>query len=412
MWATCALFFAYGFFARVAPSVMVEDLMRDYAVGAAIVGTLSALYFYAYAGLQLPAGIGLDRFGPRRVISIAAVICGAGSIVFGVSETLPPAYVGRLLIGGGAAFAYVGTLKLIVAWFPPRRFAMMFGTTSAFGVAAGALAQGPLASVIDLTGWRAIQVGGGILAFAIAAAVWMIVRDRPENQPSPPLPQGRTGVLSGLASVARNPQSWHPAVTNAAISGPLLCFGGLWGVSYMMTAYGLARPEAAFTASIMLIGHVIGAPLNGWCSDRLGLRKPVILTCVAGTLALFAALVYVPGLPLAVVYLLLFLVGVTTGCSSVHYATIKEQNDPDLTGTCVGFVNLITMGTSAVLQYLVGWILDLLWVEGAMVAGARVYTLEAYRWAMVPLIVAGAAGVVAAFAVRETCCRPAGAAPR
>jgi len=149
---------------------------------------------------------------------------------------------------------------------------------------------------------------------------------------------------------------------------------------------------------------VIGAPLTGWSSDRLGFRKPVILACVTMTFATFAALIHVPNQPMAVVYILLFVGGMVTGCSSVHYATIKEHNDPELTGTCVGFVNMITMSTSAVLQYLVGWLLDLSW-DGAMVDGARAYTYAAYQASMLPLIIVGILAIFAAVAVRETHCR-------
>ncbi|MCW9045636.1 MAG: MFS transporter, partial [Alphaproteobacteria bacterium] len=133
-WVLAASFYCYGFFHRVAPSVMVKELMADFAVSAAILGNLSAFYFYAYAGLQLPVGMLTDKFGARRVLAIAAVLCGVGSYLFATAETLPVAYLGRLLIGAGAGFSWVGALKVIAEWFPPHRFAMVSGMTLMLGM--------------------------------------------------------------------------------------------------------------------------------------------------------------------------------------------------------------------------------------------------------------------------------------
>ena len=126
-WGLGAALFCYGFFQRVAPSVMIDPLMRDLAVGGAVLGNLSAFYFYAYAGLQIPVGLMVDRWGPRRLLTGGALLCGLGSLLFALAEGLPLAYAGRLLIGAGAGFGFVATLKLATAWFPPERFAQVSG---------------------------------------------------------------------------------------------------------------------------------------------------------------------------------------------------------------------------------------------------------------------------------------------
>src|SRR4030081_241251 len=104
-WMTAALFFGYAWVLRVAPSVMVEELMRDFSVGAAVLGNLSAAYFYGYAGMQIPVGILLDRFGPRRLITIAALCCAGGCALFASGTTLGVVTAGRFLIGASAAFS-------------------------------------------------------------------------------------------------------------------------------------------------------------------------------------------------------------------------------------------------------------------------------------------------------------------
>src|SRR4249919_2446784 len=124
-WLTAALFFGYAWVLRVAPSVMVEELMRDFSVGAAVLGNLSAAYFYGYAGMQIPVGILLDRFGPRRLMTVAAFVCAAGCVLFATGETLTAATAGRILIGASAAFSLVGAMAVAGQWFAPARFALL-----------------------------------------------------------------------------------------------------------------------------------------------------------------------------------------------------------------------------------------------------------------------------------------------
>ena len=116
-WLVGALFFFYAWILRVSPSVMVEDLMRDFAVGGAVVGNLSALYFYGYAGMQIPVGLLLDRFGPRRLMTAAAGLVAVACLLFAASQGLASASLMRFLIGAGCAFSLVGAMAVAGQWF-------------------------------------------------------------------------------------------------------------------------------------------------------------------------------------------------------------------------------------------------------------------------------------------------------
>ena len=144
-WSTGAMFFFYAWVLRVAPSVMVEELMREFAVGAGVLGHLSAAYFYGYAGMQIPVGLLLDRFGPRRLMTVAALACAGGCILFAVSDTLTAATVGRFLIGACAAFSLVGAMAIAGQWFPAH-FAILSGLAMAAGMTGGMVGQAPLAA--------------------------------------------------------------------------------------------------------------------------------------------------------------------------------------------------------------------------------------------------------------------------
>jgi MFS family permease len=253
---------------------MIDPLMRDLGVGAAVLGNLSAFYFYAYAGLQIPVGMTLDRWGPRRVLTAAAAFCALGSLCFALSESLGPLYLGRLMIGVGSAFGFVGALTLAGRWFPPRRFALVSGLTMMAGMTGGILGQAPLAVLVDAVGWRLPLLGATAVGALLAAGIWFVVRDRPPEAASEATPERGPNILAALKEVLGRRQNWIIALVGAATSAPMLAFAGLWGVAWLMQVQGMTRPQAAATTSALLIGWALGSPLAGYLSDRLARRKP------------------------------------------------------------------------------------------------------------------------------------------
>ena len=400
IWGVGALFFCFGFFLRVSPSVMVSELMRDFAIGAAALGNLTAFYFYAYGAAQLPVGMLLDRYGPRRVLSSAVLVCGAGCLLFGFADVIFQAYAGRLLIGLGCAFAFIGTLKIISLWFPIRRAALVTGLTAMVGMAGAVGGQAPLAMLVDFVGWRTSIIGGSFFAVALALMIIVFVRDRPPSMAVVARPSLRGTIVRDLGVVLRNDQTWCASAVIATVSVPLLAYAGLWGVPHMMSAYGLERPEAASATSMILIGWGMGAPIIGWLSDKTGKRKPAL---VFGSFFAFAALlclIYVPGIPVWGAFALLFVNGFAGGATVVSYVVARVHNPPASAATASSVVNMAPVLLSAAFQALLGWLLDAQW-DGALVDGARVYAESAYQMAFLPLIACAVIAMIGALRVRE-----------
>jgi MFS family permease len=397
-WLTAATFFFYSWVLRVAPSVMVEELMREFAVGAAVLGNLSAAYFYGYAGMQIPVGLLLDRFGPRRLITTATILCAGGCALFAAGNSLAAVTAGRFLIGVSAAFSLVGAMAVAGQWFPANRFAVLSGGAMAMGMAGGVIGQVPLRLVVEASDWRTANLllaAGGI---ALAVATWATVRDKWRGS------GGVGNALAGLGSVVRHRQTWLIALTGLGTSAPLLGFASLWGVPFLETAYALPRTHAATLTSLLFVGWAFGAPLVGWFSDRIGRRKAPLLAGLALETLALAALVYIPGLPVFAVGSLCFLVGLLGSSQIVCFALAKENHPPGLSGTAIGFVNAMVTGAGALLQPLVGFLLDLAWT-GQMALGARLYEVGEYRLALSSLIACGLAGSLCLLWVRETYCR-------
>ena len=405
VWFLAAFGFFFAWVLRVSPSVMIEPLMAEFQVGGAVLGMLSGLYFYTYAILQAPAGLAMDRWGPRRALALAALVTSCGCGLFAVAPTIEIAYLGRLLIGAGVAFAFLGSLVLASAWFPPRRFATFSGLGMGIGLLGGIAGQAPMALLVERAGWREAMMALAVGALLLAAATWLVMRDGPEpRRPVPARAKGES-VLRGLWNVMRRPQTLYIAFFAGLMSSPMLAFGALWGVPFTMQAYGLGKIEAASVMAPILFGFTAGAPAWGWFSDRIRRRKAPMLAGGLTGLASVSAAIYLPGLPLAAYSVLLFFVGVGGACMAVSYAAAREHNAGGGTGAALGFVNMMAVAGGAVFQPLLGWLLDLQW-DGTLAAGARIYSLEAYRTAFLVLPGLLVLGIVMALRVRETWCRP------
>ncbi len=397
-WATGALFFFYAWILRVTPSVIIDELMRDFAFGAAAVGNLSAFYFYGYAGMQIPVGLLMDRFGPRRLMTLAGLGCAAGCVLFALAPTLWALSLGRLLIGATSAFGLVGAMMVAGQWFPPARFALLSGLAMMLGMAGGVFGQAPLRLLVERLDWRPASLAlasGGVL---LALAAFATVRDGARG--SSTLRQ----VMSGLARVGRNRQTWLIAVAGLGATGPLLGFASLWGVPYLVLTQGLDRTAAAGVTSTVFIGWGVGAPVIGLLSDRIGRRKLPFVLGLALTAVAMAALAWSPGLPLWAVSVLCFLCGFGGSSQIVGFAAVRELNSPAAAGAAIGIVNAAVTGGGALYQPLLGWLLDLAWT-GEMAGGARVYAPAAYSTAFSVLVAGALVGVACTLLMRETRCR-------
>ncbi|MBP5856032.1 MFS transporter [Marivibrio halodurans] len=393
------LVFGYAFLQRVAPSVMTEELMRAFSVGGAALGSVSAFYFYAYAGMQLPVGLLIDRFGPRRMMAGAMATCMIGSVLFATSESLAIAAIGRALIGGAVAFGYVGTMTIAAHWFPAGRFSLLVGILQAVGMTGAISGQAPLRLVVDGTGWRDAMIMVGALAALLALAIFLVVRDRQDMRKT------SGGMLSGMGRMLRRADSWGNAVCGLTLSAPMLAFAGLWAVPWLVQVHGYSKAEAGATTSIIFIGWGISAPVYGWLTDRIGRRKPLLYSGYAFAVMGLVGVVYIPELSPPAISFLLALIGIG-GCSMVlNFTLARETNSPSDTGVALSFVNMCVVGAGAIFQPLIGYLLDLGW-DGTEIEGVRIYSEAAYRIAFSAMIVGYAIGLAACFfAVRETHCR-------
>ena len=409
-WGLLASLYFVGFFQRVAPAVMVDELMRDFSIAATLLGNLSAIYFYTYAAMQIPSGLLADAIGPRRVGSWAAVVAAAGIALFALADSLWMASVGRGLVGASVAVAFVACMKLAGHWFPANRFATVTGISLLIGNLGGVLAGVPLSEAVAGLGWRSAMLISAGVTLALAALVWLWVRDDPTERGyashahPEALSETAMSPRQSLKLVISERDTWLLFFAGGLIAAPVLTFAGLWGVPWLVQVHGLERSHAAAFTTTMLLGFAIGGPLLGALSDRIGRRKLPYLGAALVHAACWVIFLLHEGLPADALYLLFAAIGFSAGGLIVGFAFSREVNHPGAAGTVGGVVNMAVLGFAAIQQSAIGWILDRNW-QGVMIEGARVYDAAAYHAAFLWLAISALGAVVFVALTRETHCR-------
>ena len=399
--------YALSFFQRFAPAGIASDLAVAFHTTAASLGALAATYFYVYTLMQVPTGILVDTLGPRRILLIGGLIGGAGSLIFGLAPSLELALVGRTLVGLGVSVTFIAMLKIIAVSFDERRFATLVGLSMLIGNLGSVLAGAPLSWLAQLSGWRSIFVALAGVSILLGIACWVLVRERaaPTGQAQVKPQFDRALILAGLRSVLRNRDTWPTVWVNFGICGSFFAFAGLWATPFLTQAQGMTRAVAANHVSLYFVGFAIGCVAIGTLSDRLGKRKPVLIASSHLYLLIWLLLLWGPALPLLASYAVYALMGLVTAGFTLTWACVKEVNAPVFSGMSTSVTNMAGFLAGALLQPLVGWVMDRSWQGGLTSKGARLFTPQDYHAGLLLLLAVAALGAVATWWIRETGCR-------
>lgn len=397
-----ASFYLYEFILQVAPSVMAESMMKTFGVTGEGFGFISAFYFYAYAPSQLPAGVLYDRYGPRKLMTFAIILCALGSAFFASTDSVFTASIGRFLIGIGSAFSFIGVLVLLSRWFPPYYFAILAGVAQLMSSIGAMFGEVPLASLINEVGWRNASFILAGIGFLLAACFWMFIRDYPHQQNQTIPDHYLRDEWKRLVAVCKHKHTWIIGSYAFAIWTPIAVFAALWGVPYLQEKFQISVITASGLCSMIWLGIGIGSPLLGWLSDKLESRRVALIISSLLGLGATLLLLYTPSLTFGWTYLVCFVLGLGAGGQTVSFAVVKENNSSKLVGTASGFNNLSVLIGGALFQPLVGYILQHT-DSWHLVNGVPVYSLESYQKALLVMPLCFLASlVVAAFILKES----------
>lgn len=401
MWAIPSSVFLIAFFHRPAVGTVAKDLMAAFEGGGAMIGALSATYFYPYAALMIPGGMIVDALGARRVVAVGGAVMAGGSLLMALARSTYALFGGRFLVGLGATVMFVGCVKIVAAWFRPERFGTLSALTATVGIAGSLVSTLPFALLAAAAGWRGAFAVVAVLTALTSLLCWMLVRDRGpyvrETAEAPALRQ----VLRGTGHVLKNPSTWPPFLTffcGYSAAGNLM----LWVIPFCQDVYGRSRTEATVFATATPLALLVSGPLTGYVSDRILRRRlPYVVLCGA-SFALWVVFVGTLGsLPAWGLYVLFLGMGLVGSAFVLTWAIGREVNPPELAGVSVAVVNLGGFLGAALTQGPIGALLDARWA-GVSSQGARVYPVGAYTAAFAACALFALAATVGACFCRET----------
>jgi MFS family permease len=391
-WLVTAVYYFYQYTLRSAPAVMMPQLSEAFSLTAMGVASMVGLFYWGYSPFSLVAGASMDLLGPRKVVPLGAAAVGIGALLFATGD-VQAASLGRLLQGAGGVFALVGAVYIATSSFPASRAATLIGATQMFGMAGGSAGQFVVGPVIGAgVAWSRFWLFMGVAGLAIAAALYSLL---PPAEAKPSGREGWKGALRAMGTVFRNPQSILCGMIAGLLFIPTTIFDMIWGVRFLQEARGHEYADAVIRSATMPLGWMIGCPLLGFVSDRLGRRRPVIIGAALVLLLCLAWILYGPGNVLPP-YVLALVAGIASGAAMLPYTVIKEANPPEVSGTATGVVNFLNFTFSALLGPVFGGILR------AVAGGAKAMSLEHYQTAFEPLLYGVGLAIVLTFVLRET----------
>jgi predicted MFS family arabinose efflux permease len=358
-------------FLRNSVGVIAPNLASELGLTASEIGLLASVFFFSFAAAQIPLGVALDRYGPRRCMLVCAAIAILGTVMFALAASPVWLIAARVLMGLGSSCYLMAPLALYAKRYPPDRFATLVGLQIGLGTLGTLLATAPFAFAVELIGWRMSFAGIAVFVLFATAMVAMVVQDQPDDRPA--IRETLRDSLRGTLEATRVPSFWRVFAMQCVGYSSFVIVVGLWGGPYLTHIYGFNLTERGNMLFVAVIAHVFGSLLWG-ASDRLfrSYKLPVLIAqlLTAGTMALAAWIgVFTPrGL-----FVWLIAVGLLTAMLSVLIAHGKSLFPPQIIGRGITLMNIGTMGGVFVSQSMTGFIIDLFpTVNGG-------YALDAYR---------------------------------
>jgi MFS family permease len=345
-------FFSYVF--RNVNAVIAKDLAAEFSLSPADVGLLTSMYLLSFAAMQVPVGVFLDRYGPRRVVASLLCIAGLGALEFALAGSFGELALGRALIGLGVSACLMGSFKAFTLWFPLARLATLNGWMIAFGGLGGLAATSPMEALLTPLGWRAVFIGMAAGCALAAAAIFFIVPEKP----LPGAGESWRGAFARMGRVFTNLSFWRIGLPLMVCHGAYQAMQGLWLAPWLTDVGGFARAEMAAHMFITALAYATGALFFGWFADyladrgasRLGLYK----LGTAITVATFIAITFdlVPAkMPLLMVY------GFSTISAALAYALLTRHFPPEMTGRVNTAANVAFFSVSFLCQVGIGVVL-------------------------------------------------------
>jgi len=387
-WIIClvvTLDYSYDFFIRAAPGVMAESLKDTFKINSAQIGWLSSAYFISYTIMQIPAGIILDKYNRKIVIAGATVLCVIGNYLFSATDYYEVAFAGRILMGIGSAFGFIGAAKVAAMWLPKRFFASFVCFTSVVGILGGLVTDTLLSSLVQNLGWRQGNEVFTYFGVVIVILVAVLVKDNKKFIEQYKSIKEST-LLENIRIVIKNFLSirfWAAALIGGALFIPINVLGSLWGVGFIQAKFQLPEAYASYLNSFLFIGTAIGFSLGAIISIFTNRYRLILTINLASLIVISSVLIYVD-ISIHLFMILYFALGIMSGGEALTFTIGRSLSPKGTAGSATAGINLINNLIPVILLPLIGHIL--IKYGNLINTGSHIYTIESYQSALAIIV--------------------------
>ncbi|AEV87732.1 MFS transporter [Actinoplanes sp. SE50] len=397
VWAAGLAAYVIAVLHRTSLGVAGLDAQHRFGVGAGTLASFAVLQLLVYAGLQIPVGLLLDRFGSLRLVVCGGLVMAAGQVLMANAHGITGAVLARILVGAGDAMTFISVLRLVPHWFPPRRVPVLTQLTGLVGQAGQIISAIPLAALLAGPGWRTAflsAAGAGVFVALVALAA---LRDTPERRMSSGSPVSMRQLGADLSGAWRHPGTRLGLWTHFTTQFTGTVFALMWGIPFLIAGEGLTRGEAGSLLTVFVITGMAAGPVLGTLVQRYPLRRSLlVLGIIAVNLGAWALVLLWPGrAPLPVLILLVVALGSGGPGSMIGFDYARTFNPPHRLGTATGVVNVGGFVASLLTIELIGLILD------ARTGGSADYHIADFRVAMSVQFLVAAAGLTGILRTRK-----------
>ena len=379
VWGVALAIYVLAVFHRTSLAVAGLAATQRFDLSASQLASFTMLQLLVYAGMQVPVGLLVDRFGPRTVLATGIVTISLAQTGFALAQTYPEALVARLFVGMGDAMTFICVLRLVSSWFSPRRIPLVTQLTGSTGQLGALAAAVPMTWALRDLGWTRAYLVAAALGAVLLVALLVVVGDAPDRRYVRGHPMSRHALVVSLRSSWAQPGTRLGFWVHFATPFSTHVLSLLWGFPFLVLCEGVSETAAGTLLSVIVVATIASGPVLGWLVGKHPWhRSNVSLTVVGAMAAVWAAVLLWPGhAPLWLLVVLMLVCGCGAPTSMIGFDVGRTSNPPDRFGSASGIINQGGFLAALIGVFAVGGILD------ALTPGSSSdYTPSAFRWAM------------------------------
>jgi MFS family permease len=391
IWLFPLAFFTIQFILRLWPSLMMQQLLQQYNINAATFGFLASVYYYGYAGMQIPIAIALDKLGAKKVLVSAAIVCALSNTAFSFSDNWYVALLCRFLIGASSAAGFLSTSKVITEYFPAKDYGKMVGFSFSIGLLGAIYGGKPTNLLIESYGYQNVALMISIIFLKIAALSFIFLNKKSKYLLSTDLPKSNI-KFSDLKDAAFSKPIVLLAIANLLMVGSLEGFADVWGVNFLIAAQNFSKSEAAQIISMVFVGMLFGGPILAYFANKFGGYKVIFVSGFLSA-AIFILLLQQSHANTLFLSTMLFLIGILCCYQVIVFDVGSKLVNPSHIGIAVAFLNSINMLGGSFFHTIIGSLMDLFW-NGNYINNLKHYDVNCYKYSLLAIPICSIIGAL------------------